>query len=506
MVHDVRDNRWIRWGAVLLAGCLPVPGRGAELDDVQKPDRVTVKETYKPKGIVPHPITPFMPIGLNDNGDIVGIGTRPGGQRHAFLLRQGRLFNLWPDHPRDVYVSGINNRGQIFGRSLDNSESGGIHFLYEDGKRREFDRRWHFSAINDRGEVVGWIEEGNPLRPSSIRRRAIRYHNGVLTDLSPLVGVDSTAIGINNRGVIIDETYQPNAEGLFPYLLADGKKTELRLPWKKAYVYGINNSGTVLGGYLTAADEKFQLFLYREGKPVEIGAPPGYDGTSISGSSSFNDAGEVVVTAYKGSPTVGSTTFQAFLYREGRWTKLGTHDGKNSDASGINNRGEVVGMTDASNGIRRLFLYRDGKMTVLPIPKELSKGDRRQELESEARSIGESMWWTGDDHQDLFAETFRLVLPTGEVIARDRLLSSPSKPYSMPWYIEKGVIEGVYTSGDTAVVMGWGLWRPEAAAGSPPEEVTLRPVRYVAVLRKQKGRWFCLSATLTPITGPSSAP
>ncbi len=61
----------------------------------------------------------------------------------------------------------------------------------------------------------------------------------------------------------------------------------------------------------------------------------------------------------------GTSTTQAFLYRNGVRTDLGTLGGASSEARGINEQGEVVGTAQNAAGQPRAFLWRNGEMTDL---------------------------------------------------------------------------------------------------------------------------------------------
>ena len=68
--------------------------------------------------------------------------------------------------------------------------------------------------------------------------------------------------------------------------------------------------------------------------------------------------------------TANNATENGFLYSHGKMIDLGTLGGANSRAFGINNSGEVVGLSNIAAGSTQssIFLYRHGHMTSLVGP------------------------------------------------------------------------------------------------------------------------------------------
>jgi probable HAF family extracellular repeat protein len=64
-----------------------------------------------------------LPLDINDHGQIVGVYANSDMVAHSFLLEDGRLSTFEIPFPGVVFtdVSGINNRGQIVGRYLENN-------------------------------------------------------------------------------------------------------------------------------------------------------------------------------------------------------------------------------------------------------------------------------------------------------------------------------------------------------------------------------------------------
>jgi probable HAF family extracellular repeat protein len=173
--------------------------------------------------------------------------------------------------------------------------------------------------------------------------------------LSPFKG---TALSISNSGNV---TGSANGQA---FLYSASGLIELgTLPGDTASIgYGVNNAGQVVGA--SSAFGNSRAFLYADGSMTDLGSLDNSD-TEANG---INDAGDVV-----GVSRVGGVHWRGFLYRQGVMTSLGTLPGaaSNSIANAINRGGQIAGSADYdpynpyNNHFLHAFLYENGVMKDL---------------------------------------------------------------------------------------------------------------------------------------------
>jgi uncharacterized membrane protein len=163
-----------------------------------------------------------QPLGVNDDGDIVGayIDAVPNpddpyahydeGRLRRFVLRDGRFTTIDFPGGDGTKVSGINDRGQMVGYYDDNDLGVSHGFLLSRGRFTEADPPGSLttlpSSIDNRGRVVGGY-----LDPNGVNARGFQWTDGRYTTIvAPGDRTDTIALANNDRGEILipaDGTY-----------------------------------------------------------------------------------------------------------------------------------------------------------------------------------------------------------------------------------------------------------------------------------------------------------
>jgi probable HAF family extracellular repeat protein len=260
-----------------------------------------------------------------------------------------------------VYASAalaINAHGDVAGfTSSPTDPSRTIPFVYHDGAMTAIsDNPGWAAGINDAGQVTGTV-----VPPGLLGGHAFVYQNGVFTDIGTLPGDSNlpyaVPYAINNSGTIVGDS--KNAA----FVYENGTMSIVkRLSARTAYA--INDIGDVVGLLETVmggSPHSDKGFLFSGNSLREIGTLDG-DSNSVSVPLGINRAQQIVGVAWKN----GNSEERAFLWENGVFTELPLlepplgYDIHYSLATAINNRGDIIGESNASQ-----FVYRDGALIDL---------------------------------------------------------------------------------------------------------------------------------------------
>jgi probable HAF family extracellular repeat protein len=287
--------------------------------------------------------------------------------------------------PSQSFADGINNKGAVAGTAILRDGVTQRAFLWRDGRKTGLGtlggpNSAAFSRPNEKGQIAGNAETATPdplgedfcAYGTHLICLAFTWQKGVMTPLPTLGGDNSWANGgLNNRGQVAglaenttpDPTCPPpNVLQSKPVIWEEGKIRELPTVSgdPDGTAFAINDNGEAVGASSNCTTPLHAVRWRKDGSVQDLG---NFGGTMLNLAQGINNRGEVVGV----SDLAGDTAFHAFLWSEAEGMRdLGTFVGLPSSwAFGINDARQVVGMSCDVNGDCGAFLWQHGVMTDL---------------------------------------------------------------------------------------------------------------------------------------------
>ena len=325
-----------------------------------------------------------MAMGLNNQGwaeNMDGFVNPPENNLNTTVSRGRAVINIHglnidlgtlgkPDGNSWINWGGINDRGEAVGMSetADLDPNGEdvcgfgtgltcVPFLWRNGHMSALPtvggNNGQASAINNRGEVVGYAETANtdPTCPPAPTSSPVLWEKGHAQPL-PLVGTDpdGVAFGINDQGQAVGYSGSCIAakhavmwENGTAFVLQDLGGTRSNV----AYV--INNLGQIAGKVRSADGSHFVAALWQPDGTLTTHEP--LPGDLHAFATGINNLGQVVGNDWDSNPNWS----HGFIWQNDVMTDLNTLIPADSNlsvisASNINERGQISGMAWVVNG------------------------------------------------------------------------------------------------------------------------------------------------------------
>jgi probable HAF family extracellular repeat protein len=332
--------------------------------------------------------------GINDHGDVAGTTLQLDGvTTHAFLWRKGVTTDLGTiGGPDSNPFFGPSERGQVVGQAETSSpdplgEDFCAHgtqltclpFLWHDGVMMPLPtlggNNGSGYGMNNRGDVVGTAENAVPdstcTSPQVLKAEPVIWEKGEARQLPTISDdPDGVAFRINDRGQVVGASTNciiPFHAVLWQRNARDGEhgRASDTSNWTVTdlgnlggamnnVAEGINDQGIVVGFSDLLGDSLVHAFIWKNGTITDLGTVPGGDVQSLA--FGINNKGQVV-----GLSCGADFDCVGFLWEDGVMTDLNTLAPADSplflsQAYDINSRGEIVGLGDPGDGTNHTFL------------------------------------------------------------------------------------------------------------------------------------------------------
>ena len=209
--------------------------------------------------------------------------------------------------------------------------------------------------------VFGFIAV-EPVNAASLHTGFASY---AITDLG-----EGNASGINNLGQVV-----VGQRGV-GWVWDNGQLTEVK---DSTWAYQMNNSGQVIGRYLTE-NWTDNAYVWENGTRTDLG----YFGGISSLASDINESGQIV-----GRFNITKEKWFPFLWKDGEMRNLGTLGYDAAAAQGINNQGQVVGYSGLALHITHAFQWENGRMIDLGVLPGFN-GSTAYDINDSGQAVGAS--------------------------------------------------------------------------------------------------------------------
>jgi probable HAF family extracellular repeat protein len=303
--------------------------------------------------------------GISNDGFVAGFSNRANGTRHAAVWNDGIITDLQTlgGPSSSVPWPGVNNNGVVVGIS-------------------------HTTAFDPLNEE--WSCEGGAFLPVTNPRRVCRgfvWVDGAMHELPTLGGTHGFATGVNNVGQVVGWAETPIHDPTCNFALGTGvqvlqfravmwepkKGTKVELPPypgdSTSAATAINERGQAVG-ISGECDQGVGRFSARRAVLWDHGAVytlPTLGGTSWHTPMDINEQGDVV--GFSNPPSAGDLAgdflSNGFFWANGSATveQIKPLTGNTlSEALGINDRGQVVGVSFGGAPGLRAFLWENGTL------------------------------------------------------------------------------------------------------------------------------------------------
>jgi uncharacterized membrane protein len=216
-------------------------------------------------------------------------------------------------------------------------------------------------GINNSGAIV--------LGVGSAEASFHRDSSGTFTQILYSGHTPTVAFGINNLGVIVGDAYNPPTDSYIGFIrAADGTFSNFSYPGafgpdKGMQANDINDSGTVVGGYVVNSSDSGAFIRLSDGQFKTFRFMDNPD-TSAYG---INNAGEITGQIFDGIAGQVSHQSSFLRYADGTFVSIAVPGASETQAFGINDSGQVVGLY-FDNGAHGFVRDGNGTFSSFDVP------------------------------------------------------------------------------------------------------------------------------------------
>lgn len=275
-------------------------------------------------------------------------------------------------------------------------------------------------AINEHGNAAGHFDAAPhvPHMPPPVRE-GFAYIHGVSTSLPPVGGKrHSTTAAINERDHVVGWSYSVRFAldahaTLWQGAVGTDLHSQVSFGGDASYASGINASGHITGDSTTLGEAEDHAWLLRHGAVQDLGTLGG----TVSAGIAINEDDLVVGYAF----TKDNAEQHAAMWH-GTIRDLGTLGGTAAQASAVNEDGAIAGSsTLPGDAVQHAFVYRHGHMVDIH-PAGFPQNSTASGMNNRGDIVGNASP-TLDDH---FAGNLALLWHRGNAVDLNTQIADPT--------------------------------------------------------------------------------
>jgi probable HAF family extracellular repeat protein len=226
------------------------------------------------------------------------------------------------------------------------------------------------NTISNRGVVLGTADEVRQPNPKATDRALVWQKDGTAYKLiiNDFGGIESYAFDTNNHNLIAGRNIVTGSDGTStfdtPIYLENGIKTNLAdLGGEGGTARGLNGKGQIVGyvdsdGALNGSEKNTAIVWQKDGNGVYQLDNLGTFGAEQATLRDINNAGAMIGATSNGSGATATST--PFIVRDAVFTALGSLGGKTGSVNGLNEFGQVVGISQTAAGVNHAYTWTEG--------------------------------------------------------------------------------------------------------------------------------------------------
>ncbi|PLX86514.1 MAG: hypothetical protein C0617_00965 [Desulfuromonas sp.] len=345
---------------------------------------------------------------VNNNGQIAGE-TTGGDQLFTYVLEDKADSMALFVEPLGGLTSeayDFNDNGQVVGQS--DTAAGDFQAFFwdvDDGNTVAIGTlggpESSAEAVNSQGKVAGWSD----IDANQNFQQAFVWQNGVLTNIHPDPkgewDTTSKAFDINAGGKVVGFGKIDGANRAFIWDSASGMRNIDDLMGFGSTAQLINDLGYVAGQFITSSGE-VHAFSWQNFNQGMVEIEPLGGGTAMA-VVAMNASGQIVgdsrYLSIAEPPNSVLDTHAFFWDPQDGIVDLGTLGGRKSGALAINDKGEVVGWSEASDDFVHAFYWKPGSAKMEDLGRLYSFGGdtKVNDINDDGMIVGEAKTFSDDD-------------------------------------------------------------------------------------------------------------